>query len=460
MSNVWGFLIVCWGGVKSGVGIVLGWVWAKRPRTRRGKIALSVALIVVVAVFALIGIWSVSDSETRRFMGRAIEVVAWLWFGVVLLEVLIARKIPGKLWRAIKRGLGKLEKAVICLLIACGAVSVGWYLYYCQQWQTQLAGAGLGMWLVICIAKGFVGTITPAQGLLIRFGRVVKAIESGWYPVFYPLERIKKIPTSQYPPLVYQINKRIYAKANKVLSAQLLEVVEVSLYLQLPMVGKIYHILDATTGMLVAISGGKLLMDCFYPRRPMRNLFGQAWGKWQEHLKPAVMGVAGNVLSNKTSKECNEQRAAIAGQIKDGLFVGVGNPFYACGIPLECVGVAITQVKLLDEIDLADIGVQVAKRKAQEATSIKKEIVALTSGYMSGGLTAAKAAPIVATERRAMISASASAPVVAVATPQQTPQPAQQQATAQPSNSDMAIGLAIYAVALFLVGFFIYKMVF
>jgi len=297
-------------------------VWRKLPKTWRGITRMLLVLVFLAATTFLVYILWAGDAATRQLVEWGSGAVVSLWVVVALVKLLLSKKIPGKLWRVARRVWSKLEKAIICLALICGAVSLGWYLYYYQQWQTQVVGGVLGLWLVICVLKGFVGVITPSQGLLIRFGKAVKAVGAGWYPVFYPFERLWSIPTSQYPPLVYQIKRRIYAKASKVLSPQLLEVIEVSIYLQLPMVGGAYHIAGAPR----AVSGEELLVKYCYPRRPMRGLFGiRAWRKWWEHLEPVVMGVAGNILSAKTTKECNEDRGVIAGQIKDGLFSGVGN---------------------------------------------------------------------------------------------------------------------------------------
>jgi len=70
------------------VGTAVKWVIGKPPKTRRGKISLLAALIVVAAISTLVSLWLTSDPETRQLMMQALEIAALLVGGFALLVVL------------------------------------------------------------------------------------------------------------------------------------------------------------------------------------------------------------------------------------------------------------------------------------------------------------------------------------------------------------------------------------
>jgi len=216
-------------------------------------------------------------------------------------------------------------------------------------------GVAIVFWLKKCFVV--VGTAVNSRGeritvtgLLIAFNKPVKACGPGIYFHWWPIERFKFFPTSQYTlPYIFE---NVYSKAEGSESTQTMTV-EVTLYFHWPRVEEVYHFpaRAATSARGGAPSEEEIdsipweVKDAFFllskahfgfPYDPMKVTAEQLREFFRGEMHDAVHTVCGKythtVLRNQ--KEIPKERINRRILVQEG-------PFYEIGSAWECTEVAL-----------------------------------------------------------------------------------------------------------------------
>lgn len=266
-------------------------------------------------------------------------------------------------------------------------------------------------WLRICLQQ--IGSAeVPSQAVLTRFARSIDAVRTGLHFRLHPVETFKEFPTGLWI-MLFRITKGLYSKEAGSLSSQPI-VVTVGVYLRFPRVNRLYRFplpkeeierrypgLALDEGGLkeglawCLISGRELLVRHLYYRLPVPDPMKATVDDLGKFFEPGVLGALRQVLSTKTHLQQRVEKAEIEKEVKAYLVSEIGNPFYECGIPPECLDIEITMLELPDETAKAFMAPELAKKGAEAAVHEKSAITERLGAYIDKGVDKEVAALIV-----------------------------------------------------------------
>ena len=248
---------------------------------------------------------------------------------------------------------------------------------------------GIAWWTNKCFQQ--IGSVDiPAQAVLVRVGKGIKAIGPGLYFKFVPFEGYKVFPLGQYTGN-YSIESGLYSKENpkKKLSSHPLTV-DIAFYFRFAEVGKNYSFTKKDKSVM-EMRGEDLLIKS-HNSLPVNDLLSEsAVDEINLHFGKGIIGGVRHIMSAKDSEECRIEKPEIEEEITTYLLQEEGNPLSECGIPRELLDIELTRVKIPDEMEKAYMAPEISRKDAEAA-----EHDQLATGRRMRGFTDEGASPDIA----------------------------------------------------------------
>ncbi|OGZ27355.1 MAG: hypothetical protein A2365_00265 [Candidatus Nealsonbacteria bacterium RIFOXYB1_FULL_40_15] len=218
----------------------------------------------------------------------------------------------------------------------------------------------------------------PAQAVVVRLGKDIKAVGPGLYFTLRPLDRLWKFPTATVGA-TYNVTDGVYSRADGTISSQPITG-NVSFHFTPPDINTPYNVRGQSK------TGGEILRQMFR-NLPAGDFVGkgakEAFVRFFKLLDPTILGGFRQAMIVRNSDECRHDKAGIERDMKVYVSTEDGNPLAVWMIPMDLVDFEV-KPKIPDAMEEAYMAPEIAAKKAEaskkEADAIKRKLVAVGLG--------------------------------------------------------------------------------